>query len=50
MSLVSEIDGASRDINSTFKEEQFGTVTIGQNSYNVTATLKKQSITFNNLY
>lgn len=48
-SLVTEIDGASRNIKEPFKEEQFGTVTIGQNSYNVTATLKKQSISFNNL-
>ncbi len=47
--LATEINGESRNINEPFKEEQFGTVTIGQNSYNVAATLKKQSISFNNL-
>ena len=47
--LAEEVNGVSKDINETFKGEQFGKVTIGQNSYNVTATLKKQSISFNNL-
>lgn len=47
--LADEIGGTSKNINSAFKNVSFGKITIGQNSYNVTATLKKQSITFNNL-
>lgn len=41
--------GISSSINAEFKGATFGKVTIGQNAYEVSATLKKQSITFNNL-
>lgn len=47
--LADEIGGTSKNINSEFKKVSFGKVTIGQNTYDVTATLKKQSVTFNNL-
>ena len=47
--LADEISGTSKNINSEFKKISFGKVTIGQNTYDVTATLKKQSVTFNNL-
>ena len=47
--LADETNGTSKNINSNFKNISFGKVTIGQNTYDVTATLKKQSITFNNL-
>ena len=36
-------------IKKEFKGVAFGKVTVGQNSYDVTAILKKQSITFDNL-
>ena len=47
--LNDAIGGASKDIKSDFKGVNFGKVSIGQNSYDVSATLKKQSVTFNNL-
>ena len=48
--LADEISGStSKTIKSNFKNISFGKVTIGQHTYDVTATLKKQSITFNNL-
>lgn len=47
--LSDEINGTSKKINSDFKNVSFGKVAIGQNTYDVTATLKKQSVTFNNL-
>ena len=41
--------GSSKNLDTNFKNVSFGKVTIGQNKYEVTATLKKQTITFNNL-
>ena len=41
--------GLSKDIHADFRDVKFGNVTIGHNTYDVAATLKKQSITFNNL-
>ncbi|MBQ2593079.1 MAG: prepilin-type N-terminal cleavage/methylation domain-containing protein [Candidatus Riflebacteria bacterium] len=47
--LNDAIGGTSKKIDSNFKNVSFGKVTVGQNSYEVTAVLKKQPITFNNL-